>query len=110
METVNTSYATLRSMKLTEIKPKNHLDREISQNKMAHYPNFNIDLSSMPEAKKWEVGKIYMIQMKVRQTNMYMGKNGNGNAGFDILAIAGKNHKEPKVEQKPSKKYSRITK
>lgn len=50
------------------------------------YPHFRIDLKHLPEAKKWEVGKKYVITLELEQTGISMDEYRN-EASFDVYGI-----------------------
>lgn len=81
-------------MKLRKIKPEKMGEMEMPMAKdmpKEHFPSFNIGLEHLPEAKNWEIGKKYSIELEVVQTSMDMHKNKDGKemgmVGFDIVSI-----------------------
>lgn len=59
------------------------------------YPNFRIDLKHLPEAKKWAVGKKYVVTLELEQTGINMGEYENS-ASFDIHGIKSHSSDKPK--------------
>lgn len=53
------------------------------------YPQFSMSLKDFPEAKDWEVGEEYHIEMTVRQSDKNQTKGGRGSVSFEILDIDG---------------------
>lgn len=54
------------------------------------YPSFRLRLKDIPEAKDWEVGKCYSIEVLVKQISRVETDN-RDEVGFDVLGIkAGK--------------------
>lgn len=50
------------------------------------YPHVRIDLKHLPEAKKWEIGKKYLVSMELEQTGITQDEYQN-TASFDIHGI-----------------------
>lgn len=50
------------------------------------YPTFRLELQHIPEAKKWEIGKEYMIEMKVKMVGISQSRYDNS-AEFEVREI-----------------------
>ena len=50
------------------------------------YPSFRIDLKHLPQAKKWEVGKNYVLTLELEQTGISMDEYRN-EASFEIHGL-----------------------
>lgn len=63
------------------------VDTPVSEKKVhKDYPHFNLRIKDIPEAKDWEVGKIYSISLIVEQTSRRQDDYSD-DVGFDILGI-----------------------
>ena len=58
------------------------------------YPSFRIELSHLPEAKKWDIGKEYTLTLKLKMIGLSMSRYQN-DAEFEIhmLGIGGEDKK-----------------
>lgn len=54
--------------------------------KRQYYPTLHLDLDYIPEAKKWEVGKTYKIEIEVKMVGKSESKF-QKSAEFDIVGI-----------------------
>lgn len=62
-----------------------------------HYPSFTLKLQDIPEAKKWDIGKTYRLEIEVELKSMRADEK-ESTTGFDIkkvraLSNAGKGEK-----------------
>ena len=62
-----------------------------------HYPSFTLKLQDIPEAKKWDIGKTYRLEIEVELKSMRADEK-ESTAGFDVkkvraLSKAGKDAK-----------------
>lgn len=75
----------------------------VEQSSAPHYPTFSIDLEHLPEAKNWQVGKTYKIELEVKQTGLHIGQSAYDNrAEFDIIGIdTSENKSKPKAPRYP---------
>ena len=77
-------------MAMRKVTPEK-MDGMVPETSQPYYPSFHISTDHLPEAKKWEVGKTYMITLKVKQTGFSMrqgrDKKEQGHADFDIVGI-----------------------
>ena len=76
-------------MKMRKINPKK--DKEMWDSPRAsmekpQYPRFRIELTHLPEAKKWDIGKEYEVSLKLKMTGISISRYQN-NAEFDIVEI-----------------------
>lgn len=64
------------------------------------YPHFRIELTHLPEAKKWEIGKEYTIKMGLKMTGISISRYQN-DAEFEIheIGIEGAEEKKEKEEK-----------
>lgn len=57
----------------------------------AHYPSIYLDNTTLPEAKKWEVGKTYDVKLRLRMSGISMRKHKDGtehgNSDFEVVGI-----------------------
>ncbi len=78
--------------------------------KIKHYPDFHIDLSHLPEAKDWEIGKEYTVALKLKMGSMNIRNEkegrGTGSAGFDIVGIKVEENNNPNPGKKRGKRYA----
>lgn len=78
--------------------------KPMSESSMLMFPHFSIDTEHLPEAKDWEVGKVYDVVLRVKQTGISMhqhdGSKERGNADFDIVGIEPKGMVKNKKEVK----------
>ena len=51
------------------------------------YPHLRMELEFIPEAKKWEIGKEYTIEMQVKMTGISISRFQN-DAEFDIVGMS----------------------
>lgn len=73
------------SDQLKKVKPESH-DGDMIKANEKFYPTVQFDFQTLPEAKKWEVGKTYRIELDIKQTSLHENKHGGG-AGFEIRGI-----------------------
>jgi len=76
-------------MSFRKIKPKSFDELGESPSKRENrksFPRFRIELTHLPEAKKWEIGKEYIVTLKIKQTGISISRFQN-DAEFDITAI-----------------------
>ena len=57
-------------------------------------PRLHLDFETLPEAKKWRVGKKYKIPLEVKQTDM-----DEHMAGFEVMSAHSKGQMEGKVKR-----------
>lgn len=50
-------------------------------------PRLDLSLKDLPEAKDWEVGKKYPLDLEVKMTGMHQSKNSDGRVEFEIVKI-----------------------
>ena len=69
-------------------------------------PNFSLPLSAIPEAKKWEVGKTYLVTLEVEMTRLSIGGGGmdfgsssDGSVGFEVYGVEAGKEVKGKVER-----------
>lgn len=64
------------------------------------YPRLRLEHQFFPETKKWEVGKEYVVEMKVKMTGLSISKFQN-DSEFDIVGFEtdgkGEDGKEPVI-------------
>lgn len=76
---------------MRKIKPRKQSDVKAEMPVMDKYPNFGMGLEHLPEAKKWEVGKMYRISLDLKMTGLTVeettGKKDWSHAQFDILGL-----------------------
>lgn len=63
------------------------------------YPKVRIDLQHLPEAKKWDIGKSYKIEMEVKMVGISISKYDNS-AEFEIRKIGSEDVGETEAEEK----------
>lgn len=67
-----------------------------------YYPSINLRHEFFPETKKWEVGKVYTVTLKMKMTGLSISKYQN-DAQFDIVGAdmdsKGEDEKEEKGEK-----------
>lgn len=76
-------------MKTRIIKPKRMSEMYNSPMSPADkiYPQLTLSFTDLPEAKDWEVGEIYEIEMTVKQVRTNEDENG-GTVTFEIRKVA----------------------
>lgn len=70
-------------------------------------PNISLPLSAIPEAKKWEVGKTYLVTLQVEMTRLSIGGGGmdmgpsssDGSVGFEVYGVEAGKEVKGKVER-----------
>lgn len=62
------------------------------------YPTFRVDLNHLPEAKKWDLGKAYKIEMEVKLVGLSQSRFDNS-AEFEIHKIGSEDVGESKAEE-----------
>ena len=96
-------------IKFREVKPKeiDGMIKEHHASKKKVYPKISLDLTNLPEAKKWSIGTTYHIALKLKQTGIRQDEYDNS-AQFEIIGIHvmdGMENKEhmpmPKKEKMP---------
>ena len=75
---------------------------EVSKPDKKMLPRFDISLTDLPEAKKWEVGETYEIALKITQTGISQHEGSKGHVSFDIEGIK-------VLENSPKEKVKRFT-
>lgn len=58
----------------------------LSSKKHKEYPRFSLNLKDIEEAKDWEVGKQYTIELAVEMTSLRMDEN-REEVGFAIIGV-----------------------
>jgi hypothetical protein len=61
------------------------------------YPRMRLDLDTVPEAKKWEVGKSYQVEMELKMVGLSISRYDNS-AEFEIRKIGGKDIGESEAD------------
>lgn len=51
------------------------------------YPHVSFSTKDLPEAKKWEIGQTYKVELTITQTGWSIHEGSDGRAEFDIKAI-----------------------
>ena len=59
------------------------------------YPSLRMELTHLPEAKKWEIGKEYTITLKLKMTGISISRYQN-DAEFEIHELGIDGEKEEK--------------
>lgn len=59
------------------------------------YPSLRMELTHLPEAKKWEIGKEYTITLKLKMTGISISRYQN-DAEFEIHELGIDGQKEEK--------------
>ena len=67
------------------IKPKERKEN-LEMPRKEIYPRFSIGLEHLPEAKKWEIGKEYILGLKLEMTGITIEEN-YSNVSFEVKAI-----------------------
>lgn len=57
------------------------------------YPHIRLEHQYFPETKKWEVGKTYKVEMKIKMTGLSISRFSN-DSEFDIVGFDGSESKE----------------
>ena len=57
------------------------------------YPMFHVTAEQMPEIKKWEVGKVYSLRVKVKQVSYNEFEGQPPRAEFEIMEYQTGNEK-----------------
>ena len=70
------------------------------------YPRLRLEHEFFPETKKWEVGKEYMIEMRVKMTGLSISKFQN-DSEFDIIGFDSEDAKEEDSEKEDDSKDSK---
>jgi len=52
-----------------------------------YFPNFELNVSDIPEAKTWDVGKRYKVAIVVEMTAMEARKGSEPKVRFDVLGV-----------------------
>lgn len=67
------------------------------------YPTIYLDNNTLPEGKKWEVGKTYDVKLRLRMTGFSMRKHKDGkehgNSDFEVVGIEPGGEVKGKVER-----------
>lgn len=86
------------------VNPRNYSELDISPVR-AHYPEFTLPLKSIPEAKKWEVGCRYNLEIVVEQVAVNDRIGQESNVSFSVIGVKagekvskGKSGEKEKVE------------
>jgi len=72
-----------------------------------HYPEFRLKLKDIPEAKDWEVGKQYKIELIVEQVMLSERKDEDGQVEFCIMAVNAGEEVDERVEPEKEKKKNK---
>lgn len=56
-----------------------------SQKKM--YPHVSFSIKDLPEAKNWDIGQTYKVELTITQTGLSIHEGSDGRAEFDIKAV-----------------------
>lgn len=95
-------------MAMRKIKPESSEEmygtlESPSSKKQVYYPTVSFDNKTLPEATKWEPGKVYEIGMQVKMTGLSMrkGKDGTerGHYDFEIVAVDNKGEVKGKTKR-----------
>lgn len=62
------------------------------------YPKLRLEHESFPEAKKWEVGKTYKIELEVKMTGLSISKFQN-DSEFEIIGFGCEDEMDDKSEK-----------
>ncbi len=62
------------------------------------YPRVRLDLDTIPEAKKWEVGKTYKLEMEVKMVGLSISRFDNS-AEFEIRKIGSEDVKPESTDE-----------
>jgi hypothetical protein len=88
---------------MRKVKPQNMKDQMKKMDSQDIYPEIRLPLSSIPEAKKWEIGKTYQITLEVELTSIggggMMPSSGDGNAAFEVYGVEAGKEVKGKVER-----------
>lgn len=82
---------------VSEVSPSGHKAKTKSENNKI-YPHIRLEHEFFPECKKFEVGKEYIIEMKVKMTGISISRFQN-DSDFDILAFESEDAKKEDVEK-----------
>ena len=85
---------------MRKIKPKKSEGMMATSKKESSqpiWPSFRIELTHLPEAKKWEIGEEYEIGLKVKMTGLSISRYQN-DAEFEIKEIEPEGAEEEKDE------------
>ena len=70
------------------------------------YPTIHLPISAIPEAKKWEVGKTYLVTLKLEMTSLSIGGGGmmsssseGGHVCFEVYGVEAGKEVKGKVER-----------
>ena len=72
-------------MSFRKIKPRIREELEEGPRKEI-YPRFSIDLEHLPEAKNWDIGKGYIVSLKLEMTGITMEED-YSNVSFEVKGI-----------------------
>ncbi len=86
-------------MKFRKINPKKELVEKAPVRE--NYPLFSLSLDTLPEAKKWDIGKTYRIALEIKMSGLDIDED-YGSARFTIRKIA----VLPPPKQTKVKRYS----
>lgn len=67
------------------------------------YPSFRLELTHLPEAKKWKIGQEYEISMKVKMVGISQSRFQN-DAEFEIKEIESEGSTEDESKEDTTKK------
>lgn len=88
---------------MRNVKPHNYSKEIKAMDKEDHYPSISLPLDAIPEAKKWEVGKQYIVTLKLEMTRMSIGggmmNNDGGDVGFEVYGVEAGKEVKGKVER-----------
>lgn len=79
-------------MRPPDAKIARGVDEPTDGGKKIYYPEtIRFDSRQLPQIKKWEIGEIYTITLKVKMTDYSLRKSGNGKeketAVFEVVAV-----------------------
>lgn len=90
---------------MRKVKPKNMKDQMKAMDKEDIYPRICLPIDSIPEAKKWEIGKTYLVTLQLEMTSLSMGGGGmmssseGGCADFEVYGVEAGKEVKGKVER-----------
>lgn len=80
------NYEKLVNSSFHKVTPET-FDGMPSKAPMKHYPAFSLNLSDIPIAKKWKVGEMYELKLKVKQTRLEESQN-RQRVEFEVHQVA----------------------
>uniref|UniRef100_A0A6M3K8J6 Uncharacterized protein n=1 Tax=viral metagenome TaxID=1070528 RepID=A0A6M3K8J6_9ZZZZ len=84
----------VQEKKMKKVTPETYgMDSPVKSSNKKHYPDLNLKLQDIPEAKTWNVGDNYMLLIGVKMSSIREDEDGS-NVGFKVIRVKSVNKKE----------------